>query len=315
MNELKEAILNGYLATKEDIEILKESKLSDLISAAKIIRDYYHNNNFDFCTIINAKSGKCSENCKFCAQSSYYITGIEEYGVIDREFALKSAISCYNSGISRFSLVTSGKTLNKKEFEKVCRIFSYIKENCPIHLCSSNGLLTIEQLKKLKEIGVKRYHNNLETSRSFFSNICTSHSFDDKVKVIKNAKRVGLEVCSGGIFGLGESLDDRIDLAFTLKSLEVDSVPINILNPIKNTPFENNPKLTYEEVLRSIAIFRFIMPKTSIRLAGGRNIYGDKGELAIEAGIDSMISGNMLTTSGINIKEDITMINKMNFCI
>lgn len=303
-----EKILNGYLVTKEDIFLIMNCDLEKLEEMARVIRNKFIGKKFDLCTIINGKSGKCSENCKFCAQSSHYSTGVEEYGLLDKDTILENAIQNYNNGVNRFSIVTSGRKLSEAELEYISEAYDLIRNNCDIKLCSSNGLLDYDDFVKLKESGVSRYHNNLETSRRFFPAICTSHTYDDKIKAIIDAKKAGLEVCSGGIFGMGENLEDRIDMAFTLRELKVDSIPLNMLNPIKNTPLENMPIMSYSEYRRSIALFRIILPSTSIRLAGGRGLLEDKGRAAINAGVDSMISGDMLTTDGINTKTDLEMI-------
>lgn len=311
VNSIKKKVLRGELVDKEDVEILLKASLDELKSAAKEIRDFFFEDRFDLCTIINGKSGKCSENCKFCAQSSFYKTNVEEYELLPSEEIVESACKNYNDGVNRFSIVTSGRKLRDKEVKYLSRVYKDIYNRCPINLCASHGLLSYEDLVKLRESGVQRYHNNLETSRNFFSKVCTTHSFDDKINTIKAAKKAGLSICSGGIFGLGESMEDRVDMAFTLRDLGVDSVPINILNPIEGTPFESNEILDYDDILRTIAIYRFILPKADLRLAGGRANLNDAGKEAINSGINSMISGDMLTTQGIDTKTDIDMINKL----
>lgn len=311
--KLREKIFSDKLATREDIEKIKGCSLEQLSELAVSIRNRYNKNEFELCTIINGRSGRCSEDCKFCAQSGYYQTGIDEYDFLDERETIDSAVRNFNNGVNRVSIVTSGKNLNNDEVDELCRVYEEIQKKCEIKLCSSNGLLNYEQLKKLKESGVARYHNNLETSRRFFQEICTTHSFDEKIDTIKAAKRAGLEICSGGIFGMGESLDDRIDMAFILRELEVSSIPLNLLNPIKDTPFENRDILDYNEYARSIALFRIILPRAKIRLAGGRALLDDKGIKAINAGADSMISGEMLTTEGITTKSDINMLNELGF--
>lgn len=312
---LKDMIINGYQVSYNDMEILKKCELDLLSELACEIRDNFSDGEFDLCTIINGKSGACSENCSFCAQSAHNNTNVEVYDILDTDQIIQSAIKNYQDKINRFSIVTSGRKLNDSELDRICQAFKKIKDLCPINLCSSNGLLSYDQFVKLKNAGVSRYHNNLETSKSFFKNICTSHTYENKVNAIKAAQRAGLKICSGGIFGLGENLDNRIEMAFALRDLDVDSVPLNILNPIPNTPLENNKPLSYEEVRRSIAIYRFILPQKSIRLAGGRVLLKDKGRAAIDSGIDSMISGHMLTTSGISHLEDIKMVEEMGFTI
>lgn len=315
VNSLKNMILKGYKVDHEDVCLLKDCDLDILCESACEIRDFFSDGQFELCTIINGKSGGCSENCSFCAQSAHHNTNIEKYDILDTYQIEESAIRNYQDGINRFSIVTSGRSLNDDELERICSAFENISEKCTINLCSSNGLLSYEQFIKLRSSGVTRYHNNLETSRSFFENICTSHTYDDKINTIKWAQDAGLKICSGGIFGLGESLDDRIEMAFTLRDLNVDSIPLNILNPIPNTPLENNKPLSYDEVKRSIAIYRFILPDKNIRLAGARILLNDKGIGAINSGVDSMISGHLLTTLGIKTKDDIAMIRNMGFTI
>lgn len=310
---LRDKIISGYEATRDDIEKIKNLEIEDLAKVSSDIRDKFFSDKFDLCTIINGKSGRCSEDCKFCAQSAHYKTGVEEYPFLDGEDIVKDAIRNYENGVNRFSIVTSGRNMKGEELEKMCSVYRDISKKCDIKLCSSNGLLGYDELLKLRESGVRRYHNNIETSRRNFPNICTTHTFDDKINTLKQAKKAGLEICTGGIFGLGEDLDDRIDMAFTVRELNADSMPINILNPIKNTPFEGNATLSYEEIIRSISLCKIIAPKVSIRLAGGRSLLFDNGRWAIESGVDSMISGDMLTTQGITTKKDIDMVRDMGY--
>ncbi|AVQ45981.1 biotin synthase BioB [Clostridium botulinum] len=309
----KKKILNGDLLTKEEVEELLEEDTIDLAVTANEIRESLCGNKFDLCTIINGKSGRCQENCKYCAQSDHFNTDIIEYNILHSNKIINSAISNYNKGVHRFSVVTSGRTLNNNEVDILCKTYSKLKETCPIGLCASHGLLKYEDLKRLKDSGVMRYHNNLETSRKFFTKICSTHTYDDKIETIKNAKKAGLEICSGGIIGLGETMEDRIDMAFTLRELSIESVPVNILNPIKGTPLENQEILSYEEVIKTLAIFRFILPTVQIRLAGGRALLGDKGKKALMSGVNGAISGDMLTTLGIETSEDIKMIKNLGF--
>jgi len=312
-NELKDKILNGYLITKADALKLCDEQLDELCKSANELREHFCGNAFDICTIINGKSGKCSENCKYCAQSSHYKTAVEEYPLLHNDEILKDAVYNYDKGILRYSVVTSGKNLSNKEIDEICESYIHLKNNCNISVCASHGLLTFEQFEKLKSVGVTRYHNNLETSRRNFPNICTTHTYDDKITAIKNALKADLEVCSGGIMGLGETMEDRIDMVLDIRELGVKSVPINILNPIKGTPYENEPKLSDVEILRIIAIFRFIMPYGAIRLAGGRGLLADKGRKAFISGANAAISGDMLTTAGISIKDDLQMIKDLKF--
>ena len=312
---MKNKIIGGYKITREEALMLYYSPLDELLSSANEIREALCKDSFDICTIINGKSGRCSEDCKYCAQSSHFNTCVEEYPLLSQDEIIKCARSNFQDGVLRFSIVTSGRNLNESEMVDVCRTYHSIRKSCPISLCASHGLLTYDQFKQLKEAGVTRYHCNLETSRRFFSSICSTHTYDDKVNAIKNAQLAGLEVCSGGIMGLGENVEDRIDMVMDLRELGIRSVPVNILNPIKGTPLEHHTIISHEEVLRAVAVFRFILPYGVIRLAGGRGLLADKGMKAFMSGANAAISGNMLTTSGICIAEDMDIIRKCGYKI
>lgn len=314
VEELKKKVLNGELIGKEEALFLaEEAPLKELTEAANEIRKHFCKNKFDICTIINGKSGKCSENCKFCAQSSFYHTKIDEYSLLDSEAIVKEAKYNDERGVLRFSIVTSGRKLSDKEVDSVCESIREIGKNTSVSICGSFGLLSEEQYKKLKEAGLTRVHNNLETSKRNFKNVCTTHTFEEKIQAIKNAKNAGLNVCSGGIMGLGETMEDRIDMVLTLRELGVLSIPVNMLNPIKGTPFENNKLLTNDEMCRIVAVFRFLIPNAAIRLAGGRGLLEDKGEKCFLSGANAAISGDMLTTSGITIKEDMDLLEKIGY--
>ena len=314
VEELKKKVLNGELIGKEEALFLaEEAPLDELTEAANEIRKHFCKNKFDICTIINGKSGKCSENCKFCAQSSFYNTKINEYSLLDSKSIVKEAKYNDERGVLRFSIVTSGRKLSDKEVDSVCESIREIGKNTSVSICGSFGLLSEEQYKKLKEAGLTRVHNNLETSKRNFKNVCTTHTFEEKIQAIKNAQNAGLNVCSGGIMGLGETMEDRIDMVLELRELGVLSIPVNMLNPIKGTPFENNKLLTNDEMCRIVAVFRFLIPNAAIRLAGGRGLLEDKGESCFLSGANAAISGDMLTTSGITIKEDMELLEKIGY--
>ncbi len=312
-NEYLNKIIHGGEITKQEALMLYDTPLDELCNCADKIRKHFCSDKFDICTIINAKSGKCSENCKYCAQSSFYNTCVEEYPLISPKEAAKQAKNNYNRGVLRFSIVTSGKKLSDSEIKKVCEIVTEIKKECNIQICVSGGLLDEEQFIKLRDAGVSRIHNNLETSEKNFPNICTTHTFNDKINAIKAARKAGLAICSGGIMGTGESVEDRIDMAFTLKELNINSVPLNMLNPIKGTPYENLPTLTEQDMRRIAAVYRFILPAASIRLAGGRGLMENKGYDCFKSGANAAITGDMLTTAGITIENDIAQIKKMGY--
>ena len=314
LKELSNKILNeNYHITKQEAISLIDTDLKELSLYAEKIKQKFCGNKFDMCSIVSGKSGKCSENCKFCAQSSHYKTSIKEYPLLDSQNIFKEAKHNADKKVKRFSIVTSGKKLSDTEIDSVCQTYKDIKNKCDILLCASMGLLSYEQLLKLKQAGVTRYHCNLETSRRFFPSICSTHTYDDKINTINLAKKAGLEICSGGIFGLGETFEDRIDMFFDIYNLGIKSVPINVLNPIKGTPFENNKILSQEEINRTVAIARFILPDAFIRLAGGRLLFKDKGVSMFSSGANATITGDMLTTSGTSIDEDFDTIKKLGF--
>lgn len=313
IHTLKNKVLSNHEVSRDEAIQLVNAELGILCDAANEIRTYFCGNSFDICTIINGKNGMCSENCKYCAQSSHYHADVDEYPLLGSNEILKDALYNHSKGISRYSVVTSGRMLTDAEVDQICMSYHTVGKSCPITLCASHGLLTYEHFVKLKAAGVIRYHNNLETSRRNFPNICTTHTYDDKIATIKAAQRAGLSVCSGGIMGLGETLEDRIDMALDLRALGVESVPINILNPIKGTPFEHMPVLTSDEVRRIVAIYRFILPHNALRLAGGRGLLPDKGRSVFLSGANAAISGDMLTTSGISIDDDMKMLGDLGF--
>ncbi len=313
VTDLKEKVLNGGLIDKSEAMQLWEADYDELCSAANEIREKFCSNNFDICTIVNGKSGKCSENCKFCSQSSFYHTCAGEYPLLDKESIVKEAMNNAEQGMLRFSIVTSGRRLNDKEVDIMCDVIREIRKNTDISICASFGLLNEEQYRKLKDAGVARIHNNIETSENNFPNVCTTHTFSDKINAIKAAQKAGLDICSGGIMGLGENNEDRVDMAFTLRELNVKSIPVNMLNPIPGTPFENNKKLTEKDMCRICAVYRFILPDAFIRLAGGRGLMENKGRDCFLSGANAAISGNMLTTSGITFETDLALLKELNF--
>lgn len=313
LKELTEKVLEEKQITKEEALFLYDQPLAELCESADMIRQHFCSNRFDICTIINAKSGSCSENCKFCAQSAHNHTCADTYPLLSNEEIIKQAKINHDQGVLRYSIVTSGKRLSDEEVDAMCEAVREIRKKVGISVCVSFGLLNEEQFKKLREAGVTRVHNNLETSRRNFPNICTTHSFDDKVEAIRAAQAAGLSVCSGGIMGLGETPEDRIDMAFCLMELGVLSVPVNMLNPIPGTPLEKNEVLAEEDLRRIVAVYRFILPKASIRLAGGRGLMPDKGKSCFTSGANAAISGDMLTTAGITTKADMEMMKELGY--
>lgn len=310
---LKNKVLDGYQVNKTEALALAEMPLEELCYAADEIRRAFCGSKFDMCTIVNGKSGKCTEDCKYCAQSACYKTDVESYPLMGTEELTEHARYNHERGVPRYSIVTSGRKLSDGEVDKVCESIRAIKSAMDISICVSFGLLGEEEFRKVKEAGAVRVHNNLEASEHYFPTVCTTHTQQDKIASIKAAKNAGLEVCSGGIMGLGESMEDRIDLALTLRELGIGSVPVNMLNPIPNTPYEKNKRLTEDEMCRIVAIFRFILPHAFIRLAGGRGLMKDQGRKCFCSGANAAITGDMLTTAGITIKKDMEMLKELGY--
>lgn len=313
---LKEKVLNGGEICREEALILAGGQDKQaLYKAAGEIRDKLVGRIFDTCSIINARSGKCSENCKWCAQSALFRTNIDEYDLVDEKTCLEMAGLNADYGVDKFSFVTSGRALSDRHLERLCEYARKIKQQSDLHLCASMGLLKKAQMDKLVASGITRYHCNLESSPRFFPRLCSTHTMDDKIATIRAAREAGMEVCSGGIIGMGETMEDRIDLALTLRELQVKSVPINVLNPIPGTPLEGTLPLSDDELLTTIAVFRFILPDAYLRFAGGRMLIAHIETEAIEAGINAAIVGDLLTTVGSKVKEDMKKVKDLGFKI
>ena len=311
MSIAEEIIKGCRLNRDEDLGWLLEAELSELQAGAFLLQKHFRGNHIDLCTIVNGRSGRCSENCKYCAQSAYHHTGVEEYPLMSKEELFRHAKANQEGGANRFSIVTSGRALSGKEFETVLEAYKEMNDTLSIHLCASHGILTEEQLQKLYEAGVRQYHHNIETSKRYFPEICTSHTYDDRIKTIKLAQKAGLNVCSGGIIGMGETWADRIDMAISLSELNIKSIPINSLMAIPGTKLEGMPPLSGDDILRTIALFRFINPEADIRMAAGRKLMPENGATAFKAGASASITGNMLTTSGTTMKDDLEILKKL----
>ena len=315
---LKKALAGESIARKDAMVLMdaNKTKLDELIHVSKIITNKYFDNKIEMCAIYPAKVGLCSGDCAYCAQSVHH--SCEVHTVVPADLDVNGILALvkelFRNGVKRYSLVTSGEVLTDGEFESILQIFRKIKAETGIALCASLGSLNAERARKLIETGVTRYHHNIETSRNYFSQICSTHSFDEKIVSIKIAKAAGLEVCSGGIISMGESSEDRIDMAFELAALEVDCVPLNILNPISGTRLERQEILSVDELLRTIAVFRIILQNKPLRFAGGReNAFGEEEYKGFIAGINSMIVGNYLTTSGKLFEKEVENVRKGGF--
>lgn len=311
--ELAEAIVNGRrLKRGDELSFFESCDLEELLKGADLIREKLVGDKVDLCSIINGRSGKCPEDCKYCAQSAWNHTNCEVYDFLPEEKLLEACRLNADEGVHRFSIVTAGKALTGEEFDMAVNAYKKMKSDYDIELCASMGFLTKEQLIRLREAGVTSYHHNIETSERNFPNICTTHTYDMKIETLKLVKEVGLKVCSGGIIGMGETFEDRLDMAISLSEVMVDSIPINALMPIEGTAFEKQERLTEEEILRTIAMFRYINPTAQIRLAAGRALLTNDGERAFLGGASATITGNMLTTVACaTIRSDISMIKKL----
>lgn len=304
--DLADKIIDGYEITKEEALELYDAPLDELKESASKITSHFFKEAIELCCISNGKCGKCSENCKFCSQSRYYNTEIQQSVLKSVDEFFKEAQANDKRGVHRFSIVTAGVRLSKAELKTIAQAYKKITSELKISCCGSLGLLDYDDFVMLKESGLKRYHNNLETSPNFFKEICTTHTMKQKEDTIALAKKAGLEICSGCILGMGESVEDRVDIALELRKLQVDSTPINILNPIKGTPLENRPTVHPDEVRRTIALFRHVLPKTVLRLAGGRLIIQKYFTDLYKYGINAEITGDMLTTAGLTVADDIS---------
>ncbi len=290
---------------------LPNTECMELFSLANSVRAKL-GNKVDLCSIVNAKCGLCPEDCKFCAQSAHNDAGVEPYGLMDEEEILSMASMMQEEGAARFCIVTSGKEADDADFEHILSAIRRIRKETSLSVCVSIGMLTEENARRLKEAGASRIHHNLETSKNFFKNVCTTHSYNEKMRTVEVAKNAGLEVCCGGIIGMGESAKDRVELAFALRELDVDSIPINILNPIEGTPLSGAATITPMEVLKTIAVFRLILPQKNIRVAGGREKnLRDLQCLCLLSGANGLLLGNYLTTPGRVPHEDIRMIRDL----
>jgi biotin synthase len=315
-NELSERVLKGGSVTKDEALIIVKSSDDDLLAvldAAFTIRRHYFGRDVSIQVIRNAKSGLCSENCSFCSQSAVSSSDVPQYPMQSIEEILEGAREAHGLTAIRYCIVTSGRSPSDKDLNTICEATRLIKDEVPIQICTSLGLLSDEQAKRLKSAGVDRYNHNLESSARFYSSFCTTHAYSDRVETARIAKAAGLELCSGGLVGMGETIQDRVDLAFALREVDADSIPVNFLDPRPGTPLEGLPRLTPADCLRTLAMFRFVNPDRTIRIAGGREAcIGSMQVLSLYAA-DSMFTVGYLTTPGQGYQADMVMLSQAGF--
>ncbi len=309
--DIKKIILdsNGMSAEEASyIASLTGTKLFALFSSANRVREHYRGNTIDLCSIINAKSGACPEDCSYCPQSSRSSAEIKTYPLLEHKTVIEKAEEAKSGGAKRFCIVTSGKKASSADLAKIAEMISEVR-SLGLLPCATLGLLTADELLTLKDAGLERYHHNLETSERFFGEICSTHTYEDKLKTIKAVKNAGLSLCSGGIFGIGEEWSDRIDMAFLLREINPDSVPINFLIPAKGTKLGERSFLPPLEALKIISLYRLILPDKEIRVCGGRmQTLGELNSLVFMAGANGLLTGNYLTTSGRKFEDDLCLI-------
>ncbi len=320
LRDLAEKVLEGEEITFEKASLLSELKgknIFSLLNAANTIREKFKGEKIDLCSVINAKSGRCPEDCRFCSQSTHYKTTVQIHPLVESEEIIKAARRARSMGADKFGIVISGRSIpGPKELNLICEALRTLSVEVDIGRCASLGTLTKETAQTLKDAGLESYHHNLETAESFFESICTTHKFSERVNTIRIAKEAGFKVCCGGIFGLGETWKQRIELALMLRELDVDSVPLNILSPIPGTPLENARPIPPLEILKIIAIYRFILPTKDIRVCGGREVsLRDLQSFIFLAGANGTMIGNYLTTTGRDPREDIQMIKDLGLTL
>lgn len=314
VQKLKQKVMDGKEITKEEAMTLAEADLDELCQAADEIRKHFCGNVFDICSCINVKGGKCSEDCKFCPQSCFNDkVEVKPHTLIGSDQMLEEAAYMAQKGVVRCDLVSSGRRLPKDDVRKIVQDIERIRKETGIAVCCSFGLLDREDCEMLKKAGITRLHNNLESSRTFFTGVCSSHSTDDKMATLRAARAAGLTLCSGCLINLGESMEDRIELALMERELGVKSIPVNVLNPIKDSPFEDQKPMTNEEFCRTVAVFRFLLPDASIRLAAGRIFIEDHGKRALSSGANAAITGDFLMTGGMSIDSDMAMAKELGY--
>lgn len=297
------------MISKQELLKLYNLELDRLLE----ISSKFMKNEVEFCSLVNARNGKCSQNCKYCAQSSHYRTDINSFPLIELDEVKKAAITARKNRASRFAVVTSGKTPDESDFDKILEMIKEVNKIDGIKSCASIGILNEEQAEKLSKSGLKRFHHNINTSKSYYPEICTTHTFEDRINTCKLVKKYGMELCCGVILGMGESIEQRVEMALELAEIEPDSIPINILMPIPHTPFENyHDKIDEENILRTLAIFKIANPNSILRFCGGRIRLSDENQkIALKTCVEGIMVGDYLTTTGKSPDEDIKTVESL----
>ncbi|MEW6447316.1 MAG: biotin synthase BioB [Bacillota bacterium] len=315
VGRLAERVMDGAMLSFEEATVLislPDESTPVLLGWADTVRKHFRGKKVELCAIVNARAGRCSEDCRFCAQSARYRTGAPLYPLLPEAEIIERARAAWSAGIRRFSLVASGRDPGG-DFDKVLGVIRSLKRELPrLKLCASLGIISTAEGRALKEAGIDRYHHNLEAAASFFSEVCTTHRYLDRVATILAAREAGLEICAGGIIGLGETPEQRLELAFALRDLGINSIPVNILHPIPGTPLAAQTPLPPLEILRTLAVFRLVLPQAVIRYAGGReHNLRDVQALGLAGGVDGLITGDYLTTRGQGTARDIQLIRDL----
>jgi biotin synthase len=320
IDELKARVIAGGDITFEEalalLAIEEDALYEKLLEAARAITLHFNSNKAHLCSLINAKSYLCSEDCGFCGQSTHFKTEANRYSLLSADEIVKAAKVVETQGVHNFCIVTSGGALSDEEFEHVLEAVKRLKQETGLNIDASVGFLTRERVDRLKEAGLRRFNNNLQSSREFYPEIVSTHSYDKRLETNRMLREGGMDLCSGGILGMGESREDRAKLAFELKRFTPECVPVNVLNPRPGTPLENTPPTDPKEVIKTIAVFRFILPKSNIKLAGGREVnLGERQLEALKAGANGLVSGGYLTTGGNSFQTDKALLREAGFTI
>lgn len=315
---LRDKVLDGKGISRDEafsLSSVQGAQLFELFSAASSIREKFRGSGVELCSIVNAKSGECPEDCYYCAQSAYYNTGSPVFPLVKEDIVMEKVKEAKAAGVKRFCIVTGGRKVEGDELKEIGRLIGKIRKAGMLP-CATLGLLNRDELSFLRDSGLERYHHNLETSESFFPEVCTTHTYKEKLHTIDAVKSIGLSLCSGGIFGIGEEWQDRIEMALALKDINPDSVPINFLIAVRGTPLADLDSLPPLEALKIVSIYRFILPEKEIRVCGGRRqVLREFNSMVFMSGADSLLTGNYLTTTGVTFEDDLRLIRDYGLAV